>query len=537
MICRKHRNLSATDRPNCLLAGVFSLILSISVPFSIQALDKDAANAENISISVQSTEIAEVFEMLSRERQVNILLGSDVDGEISVNLYNVGLDEAVRTISAAAGFAVEHVDNSYFIMTQEEAGKDMAGGLTTLKTFKAQYTDVQAIEQILTKHLSRYGKITTLPERKLIVVEEIPAFMHRIEMLLAEVDRRPKQILIEAKILEISLDESETFGIDWNGLFTTKTDSIDEGIGLFGTQGLATPTAPGFFFSFVNPNVSAALNALNAKGRVRTLSTPRLLALEHEEAEVVIGDRTGYRVTTTINQVTTESVAFLESGVILKVTPSVDQHGQIMMDVHPEVSTPTISEGIPSLTTTEVTTQFLADNGQTIFIAGLMRNSLGQQKNGVPVLGDIPVLGRLFSNTEKLVINTETVVLITPRVVEAGVAKFMSSESDRVDEIGEQLKNEVNRVKAKLEPELSLRMDDMFRSNNDIPTAEPVPAPIPVAQAVEKVAVLQMAPAVIVEEPELTDSEDLLPVKTLSEPETRACTVKTTDFMSLAGHC
>ena len=103
-------------------------------------------------------------------------------------------------------------------------------------------------------------------------------------------------------------------------------------------------------------------------GRVRTLSTPKLLALEHEEAEVIIGDRIGYRVTTTINQVTTESIEFLESGIILNVQPYVDRNGRIMMDIHPEVSTGTITnDGMPNQTTTEVTTQLLADDGQTIF--------------------------------------------------------------------------------------------------------------------------------------------------------------------------
>ncbi len=492
--------------------GFLKVFILIVLPvFNIaKATEVETIAAGKLSISVQSTEIAEVFEMLSREGKVNILLGQNVEGEISVNLYDVALEEAVRTISAAAGFAVEYVDGSYFIMAYEDAGKDMAGGLTSLKTFKAQYTDVDAIAGILTKHLSRYGKITTLPDRNLIVVEEIPAFMQRIEMLLAEVDRRPKQILIEAKILEISLDDSETFGIDWNGLFTTKTDTIDEGVGILGTQGLSAPGSPGFFFSFISPNVTAALNALDAKGRVRTLSTPKLLALEHQEAEVVIGDRTGYRVTTTINQVTTESVAFLESGVILKVTPFVDQNGQIMMDVHPEVSTPTISDGIPSLTTTEVTTQFLADDGQTIFIAGLMRNSVGNRRVGIPVLGDIPVLGRLFSNTERLAINTETVVLITPRVVESTLHRFMSKENERLQEIDRQLGDKIKKIESKLDPKLG--------SNTPLDEKDNIPEEAQIARI-----------AAIVEEPVTQE----LPVMAANS----ACSLNNTDIMSLVEQC
>lgn len=512
------------------LRVVFLYSFLLPVPFTSQGAEIESINGGHISISVKKTELAEVFEMLSREGKVNILLGSDVDSEISVNLYDVTLDQAVRTISAAAGFAVEYVNNSYFIMTQDEAGKDMTGGMTSLKTFKAQYTDVDAIAEILNKHLSRYGKITTLPDRRLIVVEEIPAFMRRIEELLAELDRKPQQILIEAKILEITLDDSEIFGIDWSRLFKLEKDTKDEGIGSFGAQGLAAPGLPGFFFSFVSPNITAALNALSDKGRVRTLSTPKLLAREHEEAEVVIGDRTGYRVTTTINQVTTESVAFLESGVILKVIPFVDQNGQIMMDVHPEVSNATISNGIPSLTTTEVTTKFLADDGQTIFIAGLMRNSIVNRRTGVPILGDIPILGKLFSNSEKLVINTETVVLITPRIVEAGVQQFMSSESSRVNEIDNRLRKQVKEVEIKLDPELSSKMDEALTpEQSTLPQRQ-------TSSATLTAAVLQTTPRL---------QEDLNDQLQYQEPvlhaqagrEITSCLIPTTDFMSLVGRC
>ena len=164
------------------------------------------------------------------------------------------------------------------------------------------------------------------------------------------------------------------------------------------------------------------LRALDTAGRVRTLSTPRLLVMEHQQAEVIIGDRLGYRVTTTINQVTSESVEFLDSGVILKVTAAVDRSGRVLLSIHPEVSTGTISDGIPSLKTTEVTTELLAEDGQKIFIGGLIRNTTTDNRRGVPVLGDLPIIGHLFSSHEARSQNTETIVLITPRLVENGMA-------------------------------------------------------------------------------------------------------------------
>ena len=368
---------------------------------------------KKLSLNLQNVDIAEVMQMLSRNERANILLSKDIEGEISLNLYDVTLDQAIRLIVAAAGFAVEYRDGSYIVLKREDSGKYAASNLTELRTFKVEYSDPDVVEGILKNYLSEYGKITMLLERKLLVVEDLPDFIDRIEELLKELDRQPRQLLIEAKILEITLQDAESFGIKWAKFFST-----NDGTGAIGTKGLNNPLSPGLFIDIITPDLELFLDALRARDRLRTLSTPKLLALEHQEAETIIGDRIGYRVTTTINQVTTESIEFLESGVILKVKPSVDGQGRILLDIHPEVSTGTVSDdGIPSQKTTEVTTQMLVEDGQTVFIGGLIKRTMDQSKEGVPLLGDLPIVGGLFSNNARNNVSVETVVLITPIII------------------------------------------------------------------------------------------------------------------------
>jgi type II secretory pathway component GspD/PulD (secretin) len=264
----------------------------------------------------------------------------------------------------------------------------------------------------------------------MMVVEDTPLILDKIEGLLKEVDREPIQILIEAKILEITLGETESFGLNWWKIFTSTDRLLNVGAtgsGRVGVRGLSSSDT-GFIFSLVNDNVNIALDALNAKGRVKTLSTPKILTLENKESSVIIGDRKGYQVTTTISQVTTTSVEFLESGVILKVTPSIDSQNRILLQIHPEVSSGSVTGGIPSQTTTEVNTSLLADNGQTIFIGGLLKKKSDSSKQGVPVLEDLPVLGRVFSTTKDIQENTETIVLITPYIVAKNSEALMSNE-------------------------------------------------------------------------------------------------------------
>ncbi len=412
-----------------LTALLVPLLLSASLAsaeLSLQPLEPTRPG--RVSLAVRGADLAEVMEMLSRKERVNILLADGVDGQVSVNLYDVDLDEAIKSIAAAAGFAIERRNNTYFVVDRDEVGKHAPGGPTQLRTFKVQYSDPEAVADILENHLSSYGKITALPERRLLVVEDMPHFLNRITRLLRQIDQQPRQILIEAKILEIGLRDGESYGLDWARLF-----NYDSGDGAFGVRGLSNPGSPGLFFDLVTPNIEVFLDSLRARDRLRTLSTPKILALEDQEAETIIGDRLGYNVTTTIDNVTTTSVEYLESGVILKVKPSVDGEGRVLLDIHPEVSSGTVSDdGIPNQTTTEVTTTMLVESGQTAFIGGLIKHSTQETREGVPVLGDLPVIGLVFSNRAINSVNTELVVLITPYVVDRKAVALDGMQTERV---------------------------------------------------------------------------------------------------------
>jgi len=249
--------------------------------------------------------------------------------------------------------------------------------------------------------------------------------------VLREIDRAPQQILIEAKILEITLDQNENFGVDWSRVFS------GDGPDTVGATGFATRAGPRFFLNLVNNNIEAYLSALSNKGRVHTLATPRLLALEDQEASTNVGDQLGYRLTTTINNVTSESIEFLDTGVILRVTPSVDADGRIMMKIRPEVSSGSVSAGIPSKKTTEVNTQLVASDGQPVLIGGLIKRSRNYRRLGIPLLSDIPVIGGAFASTDDGGSATETIVVITPRIVPAGSAAI-DNVSERTLEQAEQ---------------------------------------------------------------------------------------------------
>ena len=386
------------------------LTLCVLVLFPALALGAE----HRISMTMKDADLADVMDMISREQRVNIFVSTDSNEEVSFSLYDMALPDAIHAIANAAGLAVEHYNGNYFIVERDEAGKYAPDTLTKVRSFELQYVSVDEMQSLLEPYLSDYGEITVFAEKNIFLIEDTPEFLRRTAALVRQIDKQPAQILIEAKILEVTLTNEDSSGLDWTRFFDS-----DGGTGEFGGQGLSNPSSAGLFFTYSNSNISAALDALTSQGRVRTLSSPKLIAVEDQESSVIVGDRRGYSVITTINQVTTESIEFLESGVILRVTPSVDANGKVMMDIHPEVSTGVIDPltGIPSQSTTEVTTRMIVPDGHTIFVGGLIKHRVEESKQGIPVVSRIPGIGRLFSSRENNKTNTETIVLITPTVL------------------------------------------------------------------------------------------------------------------------
>ena len=397
-----------------------------------------------ININVLDMDIAEVMAMLSTKEQVNILVNSGVSGRISLNLYDVKVKDVIKAAARAGGFAAELIGGTYHIVKPDDVGSRHKSSLTTVMTYHVRYSDPDKVKTIIEDYMSDYGRVSVLQDRNMLVIEDTPEHISRVNLILNSIDATPSQILIEAKILEVSLSDANSYGINWSKVFNSGDTTA-------GVQGLSAP-ASGLFINQITDTLEAALTALYSRNDVRTLSSPNLVALENTEASVIIGDRQGYKVTTTINAVTTESVEFLESGVILNVLPRIDAVGNVMMRIHPEVSTGAISaEGIPSQATTEVTTQILTRDGQPVFIGGLIKNNITEGRQSVPILGDIPLLGALFSSESHASNNTETIVLITPYIIGGEAHKLMLEKSARVNHQEALLNAELARIGSELD--------------------------------------------------------------------------------------
>ncbi|MBL3591859.1 MAG: type II and III secretion system protein, partial [gamma proteobacterium endosymbiont of Lamellibrachia anaximandri] len=163
------------------------------------------------------------------------------------------------------------------------------------------------------------------------------------------------------------------------------------------------------------------------------------------------------------------AIEFLETGIILKVTPSVDQQGRILLDIHPEVSDGSVSDdGIPSKTTTQLSTRMLVPDGQTVFLGGLIKRNTNETREGVPILGDLPIVGSAFSNRAKSLTSTEVVVLITPQIVDFRQDEWVDETIERTSRHEEMLNKDERRAEKNLEKVLDRnKSEDEPELDND----------------------------------------------------------------------
>lgn len=393
-------------------------------------------------IRFHDADLTDVIRTLSGQGGFNIVSGTSVSGKVTYDLRDVTTLQALEAALKINGYGIEHVGDIMFVKSLNELvsqpetkeippGQSVAVRLYS-KSYRIVYSDVSEVASAVRENISRHGRITVNKSNNIIVVEDTEEGISKIDTLLKNLDIVPKQVLIEAKILEVRLGNDMQLGIDWNNVFKGGDASYTLSEANFARRPESSGSA-GLFFNVVTPNFDLFLNALQEKGDLKTLATPKLLALDNREAEIIIGGRLGYRVTTTINQVTTESVEFLDIGTMLKITPRISDDGIILLSIHPQVSDGVIEQGLPTETTTEVTTKVLIRDGESIFIGGLIRDRKEKAVQQIPILGDIPIIGNLFRKTTDSISRTETIVMITPHIVDARSAAIMQQEKEKVE--------------------------------------------------------------------------------------------------------
>lgn len=258
-----------------------------------------------------------------------------------------------------------------------------------------------------------------------LVVMATPEGYRQVEAALRRLDILPLQVLIEATLVEVTLNDDLEYGLRWffesgNSSFTFTDAATDAGAAVLGSS------FPGFSYVFDSDNLRATLNALQGVTDVKFLSAPTLMVLDNETARLQVGDEVPVVTRTSTSTVDDDApvvntVEFRDTGVILNITPRVNASGLVILDIDQEVSevTETTTSGIdsPTIQQRKLESTIAVQNGETVALGGLIRDRLEEGRTGIPLLGDIPLVGNLFRTTDNSASRTELLVLIKPQVV------------------------------------------------------------------------------------------------------------------------
>jgi type II secretory pathway component GspD/PulD (secretin) len=325
----------------------------------------------------------------------------------------------------------------------------------TVKIYPLKYAKAADVESRLKGRLDnkKVGSVTSDDRTNSVIVETLPDRILEIDSLVSSLDTKTREVLIDAKIVKVTLSNGLAAEIQWEGLYKqflhksefflgnhsfaplarTGKSFVDDFVAITPTttpaQGGKNILTENLVFGAIGEDTFEALvNFLRTIGETKILSNPKIAVISNQEARILVGEKQAYVTTTTTTSsgggsTVAENVTFIDVGIQLNVTPVVNEDGFVTMKIKPEVSSVSTSlvtpsgNKIPILETSVAETTVMVRDGVSIMIGGLRRDEKTENRQKVPLLGDIPILGVPFNSFTNSTRHTELLILITPHIV------------------------------------------------------------------------------------------------------------------------
>lgn len=436
-----------------------------------QGIGKARFGGEKLSLNFQNIDVRSVLQVIADFTNFNIITSDSVQGNLTLRLKDVPWDQALDIILQARDLDLRKNGNVIWVAPRDEMAareklnlesRAQIGDLEPLRTesFQINYHKANSVAEFLKSKgqgvLSKRGSVVPDERSNKIFVRDVASQLEELRRVIAEIDVEVRQVLIEAQIVEASdtfarnLGVRLGFGAKTGGLLGTTTDGVSVYRNTIGSGNLSNTgyqagqiiTMPNFTDSLgVNLPASAINNkaagafslalwnsaatryidlevsALEADGRGKVVSRPRVMTADKAEAIIEQGVEIPYSSATSSGAT---SVSFRKANLSLKVKPQVTPDGKIMMSLDVNKDSPrfdvSLLSGVP-IDTKHVKTEVIVENGGTIVIGGIYTQDTSSTTTKVPFLGDVPVLGYLFRSNERKDNKTELLVFITPRII------------------------------------------------------------------------------------------------------------------------
>ena len=423
---------------------------------------KQKFTGKRISLDFQNVDVRTVLQILATESGMNIVASDSVQGKMTLSLKDVPWDQALDLILDARELDMRRVGNIINVAPRAEMLARDKAELTARKelddlgplisqSFQLKYKNVEEFKKILrisdtgsssgssnNSILTSRGSALIDPATNTLIVNDVKSVIQKFNALIEELDVPVRQVMVEARIVEASDTLSRELGVKFGGVragstswannWGLATERNSRGVrngssGVLFEPNINVPVASAVgsiavVKSFSSVTLGLELSASEAEGRSKTISTPRVLTQDRQEAEIKQGYQVPYTTRDSDGSTTT---SFKDAVMSLKVLPRITPDNKIIMDVTINKDTPDntyqSSEGEPSIRTQSVKTQAMIEDGGTLVVGGVYQEVIQNNVKKVPMLGDLPVLGNLFKTRSRNNSRNELLFFITPRIM------------------------------------------------------------------------------------------------------------------------
>ena len=426
-----------------------------------QKLKKQIFTGKRITLNFQNIEIRAVLQLLADFTGINIIVSNNVTGNITLRLNDIPWDQALDIILTTQNLDKRKTGNVMLIDTKESLDKieesqlksqQIIQKLEPIRSDLVQINYAKAADiAILIKDkqnslLSERGKISVDARTNTLWIQDTGTKIEEVRELLKQLDVPVKQVLIEARIVDVTKDFTEDLGIRWGiskpshlsgtldganqlqlpaGRANPATVPVAQrlNLDLAAAPAVGNPASLGIALARLGDNIllDLELSALESEGRAELISSPRLITTNQQAAVIESGQEIPYQEAT--SSVAT-AVAFKKAVLSLKVTPQITPDNKILMDLQINQDTPSAERfnGVPAILTKEIQTNVLVNNGQTIVLGGIYTQNKNKSVKRIPFFGSLPVIGPLFGNKQITLNDEELLIFITPRIITNSLA-------------------------------------------------------------------------------------------------------------------
>jgi type IV pilus assembly protein PilQ len=400
-------------------------------PDAPKGVSMQPVSGRRINLDVQGADIHTVLRTLSDYSGKNIIAGQEVEGTVTARLFDTPWEDALASILKAHGYG--YVEETGIIRVgvmqkirneelEEAAADRKREDLLPIVTqvVHMEFADATELKPALADMLSQRGKLQVDTRTNALIVSDIPDYVTKVSAMAHDLDSRTPQVEIVSKLVDVSADDSQDLGINWQAINIHPSGS--RVVGSAGVDERVTSPAGGLRLGTVQSwgQLDAVLDALAKKKKANIVSNPNITTVNNREANILVGAKIPLIVADQAGNAITQ---LTKIGIMMRVTPHVNSDKTITMDMHTEVSDlssqATVQGGV-IIQTSEADTRVLVDSEETAIVGGLMRNVESETRTGIPVLQDIPMLGALFRTNNHSKDKRELIIFVTPRIIEPG---------------------------------------------------------------------------------------------------------------------